>query len=183
MGESLAGKLLVATPDLLDGNFFRTVVLVIEHDDVEGAVGLVLNRRSDAMVADYLPDWASAMEEPALVHIGGPVTPEVAIGLAEAPREVPEGWRPVLGGIGIIDLSAHPDTFGGLSRVRVFAGYSGWEVGQLEAELVLRSWFVLEAHPDDAFCNEPETLWRSVLRRQPGTLAWYANYPIDPLLN
>ena len=44
--RALAGKLLVATPDLIDPNFFRTVVLVVEHDDVEGTLGLVLNRPS-----------------------------------------------------------------------------------------------------------------------------------------
>ena len=76
----MKGKLLVATPDLEDPNFFRTVVLVLDHTD-EGAVGVVLNRPSGAVVSDPLPAWAQLAAEPAVVFVGGPVQPEAAIGL------------------------------------------------------------------------------------------------------
>ena len=52
--DSLAGKLLVSSPSLLDPNFRRTVVLMTHHDE-EGAMGLVLSRPSPLSVADTVP--------------------------------------------------------------------------------------------------------------------------------
>lgn len=183
MVESFAGKLLVAAPELDDPNFFRTVVLLLEHDDVEGAIGVVLNRRSDSAVEAYLPEWADVMSPNDVIYIGGPVTPEVAIGVAESPLNPPENWSPILGGIGLVDLGEPPAHYGGVVRVRVFSGYAGWVAGQLEAELLLRSWFVVDATPDDIFAGDTRDLWHDVLRRQPGTVSWYADYPIDPSVN
>jgi len=176
MEERLAGKLLVATPELVDPNFFRTVVLILEHDEVEGALGIVLNRATDANVADYLPEWAP-FATPPLVHVGGPVAPEVAIGVVDTPATPPETWAPVVADIGLLDLSTGPSEVGGVLRARIFAGYAGWMAGQLEAELLMRSWFVVDAEEGDVFTNRPGSLWRTVLRRQPGRLAWYANFP------
>jgi putative transcriptional regulator len=183
MTESLAGKLLVATPDMDDPNFFRTVVFIVEHDDDEGALGLVLNRPSDAAVSDHLPDWDEAAAPPPVVFVGGPVTPEVAIGLVDRPSYPPADWRAALHQIGLIDLATHPGDVGGVARCRVFAGYAGWVVGQLDMEVALGSWFVVDALENDVFTSEPDDLWRSVLRRQDSRLSWFANYPLDPRLN
>lgn len=183
MAESLAGKLLVATPDLDDPNFFRTVVFIVEHDDVEGALGLVLNRPTDAPVAEHLPAWRDAAADPPVVFVGGPVTPEVAVGVVADPGHPPETWAAAFGTIGLADLSGSPDDLGGVERCRVFAGYSGWVPGQIEMELALDSWFVVDAEPGDVFSADPAALWRTVLRRQPSRLSWFANFPIDPRLN
>ena len=53
--DSLRGKLLLAAPVLKDPNFDRTVVLITEHTE-DGAMGLVLNRPSEAPVAEAVPD-------------------------------------------------------------------------------------------------------------------------------
>ena len=50
MAESLRGKLLLASPTLLDPNFVRTVMLIAEHTE-EGAMGLVLNRPAASTIA------------------------------------------------------------------------------------------------------------------------------------
>lgn len=176
--ESVAGKLLVSAPHLLDPNFYRTVVFIAEHGD-DGALGVVLNRATDEPITDHLPEWAAAASEPATVFVGGPVSNELAVGVAEGPRTPPEDWAPVLGAIGLIDLSAGPDATGGVNRLRVFSGYTGWITGQLEAELAIGSWFVLDARPDDVFTSEPAPMWTRVLRRQTGRLAIYATYPED----
>lgn len=158
---------------LVDPNFARTVILVVEYND-DGAVGLVLNRVTGEPAAQYLPDWESHLVPPGLVHFGGPVQPEVAIGLGRStdPAE--------MAGLALVDPTDAPDE--AAPKIRVFAGYSGWSSGQLEAELATGAWFVLEAAPDDAF-GDPEGLWRRVLRRQPGLLGAIGLYPDDPLLN
>ena len=70
---STRGLLLVATPELIDPNFFRTVVLMLEHTD-EGAMGLVLNRTYDAVAEEVVPYWADRLKPPGTLHCGGPVS-------------------------------------------------------------------------------------------------------------
>jgi putative transcriptional regulator len=183
--ESLKGRLLVATPGLHDANFFRSVVLVVEHND-EGAAGLVLNRPSDAgLDAGPLHEWTDLAADPPLVFVGGPVQPSAAICLARTAHDgVPEGWQPVVGGLGVLDLGRElADVRPGIDRLRVFAGYAGWEAGQLESEIEEGSWFVLDADPEDALSSQPGGLWRFVLKRQGGKLALVSNFPSDPSLN
>jgi putative transcriptional regulator len=178
MDDSLAGRLLVASPHLIDPNFYRTVVYIAEHGD-DGALGLVLNRATDAPVVDHLPEWADLTNRPQVVFIGGPVSNEIAVGLARAPVHPPDSWAPGFDGSGLIDLSAGPDTVGGVDALRIFSGYSGWLQGQLEVEVATDSWFIVPALPSDLFTEHPERLWRDVLARQPGELAFYAGYPHD----
>ena len=59
--------------------------------------------------------------------------------------------------------------------VRIFAGYAGWGAGQLEGEIAGGDWYVVPALPPDAFRADPTDLWRDVMRRQPGELAWHVN--------
>ena len=84
------------------------------------------------------------------------------------------------GRVGLIDLSQDPDEVGGhLDEVRLFSGYAGWDQGQLEGEIDAGGWFVVDAEPEDALSPDPDGLWRRVLKRQPGRLALYANYPAE----
>jgi putative transcriptional regulator len=175
---SLAGSLLIAGPTLLDPNFVRTVVLLLEHGP-QGAVGVVLNRPTEEPVADHLPAWAGHVTDPPVVFVGGPVMNEVAVGVAERGPGEDEEWAPVVGEAGTVDLGGEPDLVDDLGRVRVFSGYAGWDEGQLDLELALGSWFVVPADLSDVFTGSPEGLWREVLARQPGRLALFASFPND----
>ena len=127
--NSIAGKLLVASPRLLDPNFYRAVVLIFVHDETDGALGLVLNREIDEPAERYLPEWADRISRPGLIHYGGPVEPEVAIGLGRAR----EGKGIGAAGLEMIDMTEPPNPDS--PTVKVYSGYSGWAPGQLEAEL------------------------------------------------
>ena len=177
------GMLIVATPPLVDPNFDRTVVLLLEHSPA-GAVGVVLNRPSDIRVADALPGWEALATEPDTVFVGGPVAEDAAIALGAArSTEAGAGWSPVVDQVGTIDLHRDPDeVYASVSAIRVFAGYAGWGPGQLEAELADNAWVVIPSEPDDVM-GRPEDLWRRVLKRQGGRTAWLANAPVDPSVN
>jgi putative transcriptional regulator len=179
----LRGRLLVATPPLVDPNFDRSVVLMLEHGD-DGALGIVLNRPSDTALATVLPEWHEHATAPGVVFSGGPVAPEAVIALARGGRADTEGWMPVVGEVGTVDVGRDPADLGRrLDALRVFVGYSGWSPGQLEAELEQDAWFVVSAEPGDPFSAHPDQLWREVLRRQRGRVAMFANYPEDPETN
>jgi putative transcriptional regulator len=66
-----------------------------------------------------------------------------------------------------------------VASLRIFRGYAGWTSGQLDAEVSLGAWMVFDARHDDIFTSDPVNLWRRVLRRQGGRLAWIANAPSD----
>ena len=180
------GRLLVATPLLTDPNFDRTVVLMLE-DNEEGALGLVLNRPSELVVEDPLPDWADLSAPPPVVFVGGPVSTSSVIALArvgEGPEPSEDTWTSVLGPIGVLDLTSDAALMHAvIDDVRVFAGYAGWETQQLRDEIAEGAWFVVDADPGDALTDDPETLWEDVLRRQGGRLAMFALCPADPSQN
>lgn len=184
MSGDLKGRLLVATPSLVDPNFDQTVVLVLEHAD-DGAVGVVLNRPAELAVGEPLPGWDRLAADPPVVFVGGPVSPEAAICLGRGwPGEEVAGYEPLSEHLGTVDLSRDPDEVApGVQALRVFVGYAGWGEGQLEAEIGSGAWFVVDASPDDALSSEPDELWRTVLRRQGGRLAMFANFPSNPVMN
>ncbi len=180
---ALRGRLLVATPPLVDPNFDRTVVFVLEHSD-EGALGIVINRPGERAVAEVVPSWAEVATAPAVLFQGGPVEPDAVIALARSPVAPADGWAPLVGAVGTVDLTRAPGELDAPHEaVRLFAGYAGWGGGQLEGELAAGAWFVVQAAADDAFCADADQLWRAVLARQPGRLSWLTNYPDDPSYN
>jgi putative transcriptional regulator len=188
--DPMAGRLLIATPLLGDPNFRRTVVLVVEHEAVEGTLGIVLNRPTTIGVDQVLEQWNELATDPSVVFKGGPVSPNSALALALVPgKDEPVGWRaldgaPALARLGLLDLDAPPRLLApAIQSLRVYAGYAGWSPGQLEAEIDEGAWYVVGAEPGDVFAPEPERLWRDVLRRQQGELAFLATYPDDPGLN
>lgn len=183
-GADTSGKLLVATPLIGDGNFERTVVLMLAHQE-EGAAGVVLNRPSRMLVSDALPQWAPHLAPPPTMFIGGPVSNESVVALARV-REEPDGewWGPVLGLVGTLDLDTDVDIVAeALDGVRLFAGYAGWSPGQLEDEIESGAWFVVEADPADLLTEDPGDLWPAVLARQPSPISWFAHYPTHPSHN
>ncbi len=185
MTDSLAGKLLVASLSLTDPNFFRTVVLVCKHDE-EGALGLVLNRPLELEPVEFhLPEWGSLAAGPGVVFHGGPVETTAALVLGRYTQPLAPGLpNAVTGRSALLDLSLPLEELAPqLEAVRLFAGYSGWSGGQLEGELEQEAWFVVDPLEDDLYSNEPQLLWRTVLRRQPGKLAMFAWAPEDPNVN
>jgi putative transcriptional regulator len=178
MDTSVRGRLLVATPDLRDPNFSRTVVLVLEHG-AEGALGVVLNRPVDLLVDEVLPDWADRVSAPGCLFVGGPVSPSAAIGLGRGP-DLPDA---LFDGLATVDLELDGAPTPDLSALRIFVGYAGWAAGQLDEELEAGGWLVLDLEPGDPFTADPSELWVHVLRRQGGRTAIFALAPEDPSTN
>jgi putative transcriptional regulator len=179
--DGLSGYLLIASPALWDPNFRRTVVLIGHHDD-EGAVGVVLNRVSEASILEAAPAFIPLVGAEDVVYVGGPVQPQAAVVVAEF--DDPDGAGVLaFGSIGFLAGDADPETVTGVRRARLFAGYAGWGPGQLEAEVDEASWIQESALPEDVFAEDAAGLWSAVLRRKGPQYEMLALMPLDPSLN
>jgi putative transcriptional regulator len=178
--DSNRGQLLIAGPALLDPNFFRTVVLVVEHSE-DGAFGLVLNRPSETTAGEAVAELEALLELDDPVFIGGPVQPSALIVLADF-EDPDDAALLAFDDVGVL-AGASADQAAGIRRSRAFVGHSGWGPGQLESELERGDWFLETATGEDAFTDNPLKLWESVLTRKGGSYALVARMPPDPSVN
>lgn len=177
MSDSFRGRLLVAAPSMLDPNFHRTVIFVLEHSE-EGALGVVVNRPSELPVRGTIDEWAHLAAEPPVVFVGGPVASSAIIAVAHVRLDdVDDQWTPLVGSLGTVDLEVAPELTPGVNRVRLFAGYAGWAPNQLDAEVDENAWYVVDLLPEDPFSDDPAELWWEILDRQGGELGRLRHYP------
>jgi putative transcriptional regulator len=180
--ESVRGQLLIAGPALMDHNFWRTVVLVVEHSE-EGAFGLVLNRPSETNVGEAVQELEELVDPGEPLFIGGPVQPSsvIVLGRFEDPSDAAllafDDVGVLGGGRSIEERSA------GLLAGRAFVGHAGWGAGQLDSELERGDWILEPARLQDAFDPDPRELWSRVLTRKGGSFALVARMPPDPSWN
>src|SRR5690348_12749221 len=178
--ESTRGQLLIAGPTLLDPNFFRTVVLVVEHSE-EGALGLVLNRPSETTVAEAVPQLDDLVEPTDELFVGGPVQPSSVIVLAQF-EDPGDAALISFDDVGVL-RATEDEPVAGVRNGRAFVGHAGWGPGQLDGELERGDWILEPARLEDAFTGNPQGLWAGVLTRKGGSYALVARMPADPSMN
>jgi len=158
--------LLIAPAHLSDPNFKNTVVLVMQHD-AQGALGVVLNRPTSRPMRDLWQELGGASCTcRQVVRFGGPVSgPLVALHTEPALSEMR-----VIGDVYCALSAAHIGELLGEERelVRFYAGYCGWEAGQLDAELATGSWLTTQARHEDVFESGDKALWGRAMRRASG---------------
>jgi putative transcriptional regulator len=181
--ESVKGQLLIAGPRLVDPNFWRTVVLVIDHNE-EGAFGLVLNRPSETSVGEVVPELEPLVDAEDPVFIGGPVQPSTVITVGRF-TDIDDAALAAFDDIGILGTGGPPieEMADQVIEARAFVGHSGWGPGQLETELETGDWILEPARRRDVFSDSPRDLWSEVLTRKGGSYALVARMPMDPSLN
>lgn len=164
MSNSLRGHFLIANKQLKDSNFYRTVVLIVEHN-ADGAMGLVVNRPSSVKVAHALSEHFELPDDEQVVYLGGPVEPGALFILHNAP-EFDEQEEPVVPGLYLASsaevfesvVQAASANQVGLSY-HVFCGCAGWGPGQLESELSRGDWYSNPADACSLFQADPYELW------------------------
>lgn len=161
------GVLLVASPSLDDPNFRQTVVLIVEHGP-QGTLGLILNRSTNVLLSDALPDLTILRGTKHRLFAGGPVQPTLLLLLSKL-KEPQADMRSVFDGVYLggtpkvlerIITQAKP-----ADRFRAFAGYAGWAPGQLGFEMLQGSWALLPPETFNIFDADPATLWPDSISR------------------
>lgn len=160
--DSLQGHFLVGSPHLTDPNFYRSVVLMVQHD-ADGALGLILNRPTSHTVAELVREVGESVADcQRPIYLGGPVQgPLMAVHtqLAYSQLQIATGVhfateKQYLQEI----LSASEKPW------LLFSGYSGWGAGQLEREMQQGGWLTIDATDDDVFYTGDD-LWERLITR------------------
>ncbi len=183
--NSLKGHLLIASPTLLDPNFVRSVVLMIEHNE-QGAAGVVINGPGDTTITQIaMKAFQEPLEWEKLITRGGPVPgPLLALHTSEehADQEVMAGLYTTAEATKIealVRLEVEPSRF--------VINYAGWGPGQLEAELAEESWMTLPARLELVFTADDTELWKLVVneanRGRLIDMLHLEDVPQDPRLN
>ncbi|MDX8430595.1 MAG: YqgE/AlgH family protein [Candidatus Algichlamydia australiensis] len=175
-----AGNFLVASPDISEGLFFRSVILLCEHSP-SGSFGLIVNKPLPLT----LPEEVSALGNIANPHIalrsGGPMQPEQMMLLHNSSHATGDTLKLAenlhLGGELTFLQQALMDENG--PHLLLCFGYSGWNAGFLEREYLAGNWFIHPASSKHTFETPPETLWRTLLREMGGKYASFSMIPDD----
>jgi putative transcriptional regulator len=169
IGNLEVGQFLIASRNLLDPNFAKTVVLLVVHNE-EGAMGVVINRPSEVKLGQVIDDLEGIEDRPETVWVGGPVAHWQLVLLFRSGFELEED-EPILDDVyfsvsrNVLESLLEADM-----EFRVFAGYAGWSAGQLEQEIARGGWHVLPGDPEMVFDQEPFTLWKELVTR--GEARW-----------
>ncbi|MFN5325205.1 MAG: YqgE/AlgH family protein [Bacteroidota bacterium] len=178
----LPGTLLLSEPFLTDTSFVRSVVLVTEHNDL-GSLGFIINKPTGHTLGEVIENFPLS---DAPLHFGGPVETDSLFYLHNCPNLI--GSRMVAPGLyfggdfeelksGLLSGEISP------RMIRFFAGYAGWDAGQLANELKSNSWVISNPIPELTFNRYADGMWEDVLKGMGTEYAELAFYPLDPNLN
>lgn len=179
------GSLLVASPDIETGLFFRSVILLCEHHPDGGSFGLILNKPVSPRIPEDIFDGKSIVNPGVAVRAGGPCHPDQMM-LLHANAQVQTPCLSVcenvfLGGDLEFLRNTIQDPEG--SPVRLCFGYCAWNPGEPEKQIAEGQWFVTKGSFETVFTTTPEILWQSVLRQMGGKYVALSLIPEDIHLN
>jgi len=169
--SSLAGQLLVASPEIGDPRFYHAVILMVQHGK-SGALGIVVNRpvgeRSLASLLEAIGAADTGIVGSVRIFAGGPVEPWLGFILHS-----PDYHRDATVDIdGRVAMTSSPDVLrdighhSGPQKSLVAFGYTGWGPGQLEGELARHGWFTIPEDPRLVFDEDREKVWDDAKARQ-----------------
>lgn len=176
------GSLLLSEPFMLDPNFERSVILLCEHDDVEGSIGLILNQRSNLTISAIIPE---IHDQRFPLYVGGPVEGNALFFIHQAYDRMLSGtcikedlyWGGDMEKLLqlINQQKIEPQ------EIKFFLGYAGWNSEQLNSEIKENSWAVHNTfHPELMFLADGEDLWKQALISLGPKYAHVASFPKSP---
>lgn len=162
------GVFLVAKPDMLDPNFRETVVLITEPVVGGGPIGVIVNRPIAARVSEALPGAGKVPEQYDQIYGGGPVARNQMLFLVRTGAQPDRSLRVLAD----VYLSGDREVLAQILRgeikadaFRAYAGYAGWAPGQLQNEISLGGWHVVQADAESIFAADASTVWPALIRR------------------
>ena len=176
------GKFLVASRRLGDPNFVETVILLLAYDE-KGAMGVVINRPTEARLSTLLSEVKELQKRTDVVYLGGPVGRSQMLILARSNGQVEQSLRVfedvyTVAGQRMLEQLIHE--VGAQAKFRAYLGYAGWGAGQLDFEVTQGGWHVLPADAATVFNKPSAEIWPELIRR--GEAQWVKRQTPNPLL-
>lgn len=169
--EGLAGRLIIAMPNIGDARFHKSVIYLFAHED-SGAMGLIVNRVTEDVSFPELLDQLELEVTDDLdetpVRFGGPVEMERGFVLHSPDYHREEATLKVDPDISMtatVDILHAIAAGEGPERSLFALGYAGWGPGQLEREIRQNGWLHCEADADLVFDAADETKWTRALAK------------------
>ena len=179
------GDFLVASRDLGDPNFAKTVILLVHYKADEGAVGLVINRATDVPISRVFQDLKEAKSRKDPVYVGGPVELNTVMALLKSAIK-PENSARMFNDVYLIAnkdlLRATLASGADASVFHTYVGYAGWGAGQLEREMEQGAWHSMPADAANVFHSDPDSVWQRLIRRTETQIALVPRIPGIPRL-
>ncbi len=177
------GRILVSQPSLTDRFFSRSIVMLAEHGD-DGSFGFIVNKPAHIKLSKVTGDFGPFESE---LYLGGPVQVNNLF-YVHSKGDMIEDSLKIIDGVywgGNISDIRKLISSGKLSQkdIRFYAGYSGWQPGQLDREMTEKSWIVMDGLPSYVFGSRPASLWKNIVLTLGDDYAPWVNYPYDPNMN
>ena len=191
---SLEGYCLISETELVDPNFHRTVVLLVNHNE-EGAFGLVVNRPAEISLGDIVTEFEDEPLGRLEAYVGGPVEQHYLFTLHTGLPESAQSQYALHPAEGIVFEPVFHAMEGYLRnewntldpqqqpRINFYLGYAGWGPGQLEAEIAQKAWLVIPATQEIVFHPDPSEGWNAALSRKGGIYHIIAQTGFKPSMN
>jgi len=167
-------SVLVASRELADPNFVKTVILLVQYDE-KGVVGLIVNRRTDVPLSRLSDELKAARGRDDSLYLGGPVEISTVFALVQSSAKPETDAKPVFGAVYLLArknllehaISRQPDP----GVLHVYLGYAGWTGPQLRREVASGSWYIFHADTSTVFDSDPDSLWSRLIKKTEQTLA------------
>lgn len=178
------GSFIIATPDIDSGLFFRSVILICEHNP-NGSFGLVVNKELDVELPEEILNLSQVTNPRIGIRAGGPVQTNQMM-LLHTSDKIASQTLKVCDGVylgGDLQFLQEAVLEENGPFIHLCFGYSGWSAGQLEREFLDGHWFLHPATAHHIFHTPPQKLWQTLLREMGGKYATLSMIPEDLSLN
>lgn len=178
------GNVLIAEPFFSDPHFMRSVILMIDHNNKEGSLGIIFNKRVPASINDLINDFP---EFKADVYFGGPVETNRIFFIHTVGNLIPDSYKIC----GNIYWSNNVNALKALIKnnliqtheVRFYVGYSGWDAGQLHNELKANAWLVGKFSSKELLNTNPKNMWKTFVDKMGDRYSLWSKFPTNPSFN
>lgn len=176
-----AGKVLMSEPFLNSYYFERSTVLIIDHNENEGTLGILLNKKLPLGINDIIKDFPKFDGD---VYLGGPVSSDSIFYLHTLGEHIPESTE-------ICDGIFWGGNFNAVKalikngliqhhEIRFYVGYCGWDCSQLHDELENNSWLVGRISSKMILHTHPSNMWKSFVKSMGKKYQLWDRFPINP---
>ncbi len=165
---SLAGHLLIATHEVQDGIFAKSVVYLCAHNE-SGAMGVIVNTPVEQLhlkdILEHLDIDLPIERDQFKVHFGGPVEANRGFVVHSCEYQTQESLIAKDGIAVTASLKVLQDLAQGKGPAKgmLVLGYAGWSPGQLEGEIESGAWIVLPADKNLVFDTDNQTKWDAAI--------------------